>query len=337
MIMSLSQPTKYNKTDNDDDDMSTMIYCVETPFLTLRILEDLSSDDHDDDDDNDNDNDNEDGQLEKSIGRFVWPTALPLLRYLLTETTSTTSTTTTASSSNDNDNNNNSGSGNINFQSSSSFLIIELGAGCGVLGMGLAAAAIHHSHNNNNNNNTIHRHRHHHVLLTDHAEDWLERNVAFNHEDLMMMIDTNHSRTTVASMISVARLDWKNQKDIETVQNRIRDHLSRHDDRMIDVVLVGSDILYNHSSHGDLANTLYRLSQEVVIGTKRKSTCRILLGFPDRNDDETHFMPIAREFFGDMVSPSRPLAVCSKRSNNSNRNGRKCSSMELRVLDFYVR
>eukprot|EP00977_Amphora_coffeiformis_P020828 scaffold8579_cov153-Amphora_coffeaeformis.AAC.3 len=320
--------TSSNKNDEDDDneeddkDEETLICRVETPFVTLRILEDLSSDDHPDeqqdgeDNEDDNDDDDDDEGLEDSIGRFVWPTAVPLLRHMLQSSSSSSSSSDTGITH--------------GWWQSSSLLMVELGAGCGVLGMGMAAAvaANHHCFE------TVSHHQHqHHILLTDHDSDWLERNVALNREAIVMKRDTALSGVTM----SVDRLDWKNPRDIEAMQARVRDYYccSPFGGPTKGVLLVGSDILYNHASHRALAHTLYQLSQVAITA----GTCRIILGFPDRNDDEAHFMPIAREFFGeDTIRPSQPIPTTTpKNNNNRQRKGKKSPSMDLRVIDFYVK
>ena len=50
-------------------------------------------------------------------------------------------------------------------------LIVELGAGCGVLGMGLAHALLSFSQNVP-------------IILTDHDEGWLQRNVTLNKTEI---------------------------------------------------------------------------------------------------------------------------------------------------------
>ena len=226
--------------------------------------------------------DDEQDEVEDAVGRLVWPTAVPLLRHIWSE--------------NDTWNNNNK-------------LIVELGAGCGVLGMGLVATSaaaisgttVHHTASDDN--------KYCEVILTDHDADWLEQNLALNKAVLG------------DAAISVARLDWRNPQDIETVQNMMTEKLlSMNNNNNLDTTelwIVGSDILYNHETHRSLASTLFQLSNI-------QSTARIIIGFPDRDNDEEHFLPIVREFLGDKFPSSKPIET------KSNKRGK---SMDLRVLD----
>lgn len=82
------------------DQLDDGISLVKVPSGTLRILEDLSPGD-------------EGEETEDAVGRFVWPTALPLLRHLSQQQEA----------------------------EGKPLVVIELGSGCGVLGMGLAASS----------------------------------------------------------------------------------------------------------------------------------------------------------------------------------------------------
>lgn len=240
------------------------------------------------------DEEEETNDLEDSIGRFIWPAAAPMLRHLLLS-------------------DNNSTKANY-LNKTCSVIIVELGAGCGVLGMGLAAA----TPNN-------------HVILTDHDSDWLQRNLALNEPTLLLREDEEDGSTLTT--IEVAKLDWREPEDITTVRNMIDEKLaslSKSNNDELELMIVGSDILYNHESHKSLVSTLYQLSHQLL----RPIPIRILLGFPDRDDDEQHFMPIARERFRDddtLIPPSQP--IIDNRKKSSSKRGKK---MDLRIIEFSV-
>jgi len=172
-------------------------------------------------------------------------------------------------------------------------LIVELGAGCGVLGMGLAHALSVSSQDVP-------------VILTDHDEEWLQRNVTLN-------------KTEIGQLpIEVARLDY----DIKVVQHMIQQRLSLVSDNKSEqqLMIVASDVVYNHDTHEALVYTFHELSQVC------KHT-RIIIGFlDDRGGDELSFSTHAREMFGNAFKPSKPIVV-------DTRNGRK---KELRVIDFSI-
>jgi len=243
-------------------------------------------------------------------------------------------------------------------------IIVELGAGCGVLGMGLAAAAAAAAAKAKaaDKNNSFA-----HVILTDHDSDWLERNVSLN-MDALSVDDTTTTKTTTTEVV---RLDWRNQQDIERVQTMIgkyarslrnttaatfticeeeysnnnNNNASSREEQVL-LLLIGSDILYNHSSHEMLASTLYQLVQQPQQQQQQTQhhhdrsyyyNCRIVLGFPDRdNRDEEHFLPILQTFFDNeenievVVKPSRPIDEMYQKRN------KKGKAMDLRVIDFCV-
>ncbi|KAL3795269.1 hypothetical protein HJC23_008354 [Cyclotella cryptica] len=218
--------------------------------IKLQVLEDL----RDDDDDVD---------VEECVGRFVWPTAVPMLNHLRREMPALASST----------------------------IAVELGAGCGVLSMGLAATR--HFHN---------------VIITDHDEMWLERNLTLNSklfgEGLMIM-----------------RLDWGNTVEIEAVRALINDACHSMDNP--NLLIFASDVLYNHKSHQKLASTLHSLSSIDQIPT------RILIGFlSDRDNDEASFLLKARELFGDEFPESKSVFV--------ERKG-KTKTIAMHLIDFVVR
>ena len=209
-------------------------------------------------------------ETEHNVGRFVWPTAVLMLKHII--------------------------SSNICLDVS---LIIELGAGCGVLGMGLAHALSVSSQDVP-------------IILTDHDEEWLQRNVTLN-------------KTEIGQLpIEVTRLDWRNRNDIKVVQHMIQQRLSLVSDNKSEqqLMIVASDVLYNHYTHEALVYTLYQLSQ-----VRSKHSTRIIIGFlDDRGGDEASFSTHARQLFGDAFKPSKPIVV-------DTRNGRK---KELRVIDFTI-
>ena len=263
-----------SKTGNKPDSCTASTTTVETPAITLQILEDLSLDDS---------SSSQEGQenVEESVGRFVWPTARPLLRHLA----------------------------NINIHQST-VVVVELGAGCGVLGMGLAAAAKAFP--------KLQR-----VIVTDHDLDWLQRNVALNERALQ--------QANASSVVEALRLDWKNPRDIATIQSRVEELLRPFSNLASSesvplVTIVGSDILYNHKSHKALASTLRLLSSE--------QSTRIILGYPDRDDDEQSFLPFARDLFGDTFPSSKPLPIISTPSRTD--KPRRKRQMDLRIIDFTV-
>lgn len=253
-------------TENDNTSL------VKTPTITLRILEDLSPDEEDED-------------VEEAVGRFVWPTAMPLLRHMLSQQQPL---------------------------KGSSVLVIELGAGCGVLGMGLAAQ----------DDNVFS-----HVIVTDHDSDWLQKNVALNETAL---------REAKAAKVEVGRLDWGNPEDIAAIENRIQELLfqlnenkNSDDGHATSLMLVASDVLYNHHSHKALAALLWQLSSSAF--ELHQQPTRIIIGFPDRDNDEQSFLPFARAFFGDTFPSSQPILTVNKRKTNKPRK-----QMDLRVIDFTV-
>jgi len=273
---------------SDDRDIST----VKTPAAELKILEDVSPDGEGDD-------------VEENVGRFVWPTAVPLLRHII-----------------DSDSSSSSSSSSLDIQNCR--LIVELGAGCGVLGMGLAAAAaaVERTASVVGTGKNLEANRDDgspskedlHIILTDHDEDWLRRNVALN-EPLL--------RETTSATLEATRLDWRDPNDIAAVQVAVLERLTNVSDGNGDgdgeLLVVASDVLYNHGAHGDLARTLYELS--------KSQRTRIVMGFPDRDWDEEHFRPFATELFGEEFPRSEPIDP---------RHHKRGRMTDLRVIDFCV-
>ena len=340
LALEMASGTPSSPLDDDNDANDSCIVKI-APTISLRILEDVSSSSSDnsdadaDDDDNaelvveDGNNNktdyNVDDKVEDSVGRFIWPTAVPLLRHII----------------------HSSGCGN-NRKASCTRLIVELGAGCGVLGMGLLAAALQEQQQQspemavaNDINHKLH------VILTDHDSEWLERNVALNATSLLQNEDvvtcSSSSTPACTTTLEVAKLDWRKQQDIEIVQNMILTNLSTMGARgsnysnNTELWLVGSDILYNHDSHQPLVSTLYNLSSHAVaMASANPPCCRIIIGFPDRNNDENNFLPIARNSFGDGFPSSKPLNIINYNNGKSSDIKKKKKSMDLRIIDYFV-
>jgi predicted nicotinamide N-methyase len=221
-----------------------------TDGINLKILEDLQ--------------DETDEDVEGNVGRFIWPTALPMMTHLHEHVLKQTSTKET--------------------------IVVELGAGCGVLSMGLVAM------------NTFCK-----VIITDHDEVWLQENLALN-------------SALIGDEVVVKRLDWGNANEVEVVRRMIEEARDQASDP--DLLIVASDVLYNHESHQNLASTLHRLSSCNV-------PTRIMIGFlNDRDDDEESFQRAAMEFFGDSFPASKSVLV------ERNERSRK---MDVHIIDFVLK
>lgn len=219
--------------------------------ITLQVLEDLRDEDDD---------------VEERVGRFIWPTAVPMMTHLLREMTTLSSST----------------------------IVVELGAGCGVLSMGLAATCRHF----------------HKIISTDHDILWLERNLALN-------------SMLLGEELMIRRLDWGHVAEIEAIRSMVAD--ACHSIDSPNLLIVASDVLYNHKSHQKLASSLHRLSSIDKIPT------RIIMGFlSDRDNDEESFLLTARQLFGDGFPKSKSIFV--ERKGKS-----KTKEMEMHVIDFVVR
>jgi predicted nicotinamide N-methyase len=179
-----------------------------------------------------------------TTGRWVWPTAVPLLHRLLDECAASSS-------------------------SSHSNTVLELGAGCGVLGMGLAASGSFPQ-----------------VILTDHNTDWLHKNVERN-------------RDLVGDRIQVHKLDWGMEQDSRSLEASLVGQQPR---QTLDWI-VGSDILYDPSSHRALVSTLRRFAEP--------NNASILLAYPRRQDNEAAFVSIAKEHFDIQIEPIKDEMISS--------------------------
>jgi len=338
------------RTNNDnnirvDNSSSSSYSLVEiSPTITLRILEDLSSDEEEDED------------VEDSVGRFIWPTSIPLLRQILASFQQPTLSS-------------------LKTAKKSVTIVVELGAGCGVLGMGLAAvqaqqlqaAQRQQPKDKEDGRDSPGRTPEEsctlmHVLLTDHDDEWLQRNLALNKTLLIQQ-----QAKTAAINVEVARLDWKNTQDIVAIKNRILEFLllqiqlakSNLNDSLensdgvpsgsVHLMIIGSDILYNHESHKALAFTLWQLSQvatafcqygpPMMQQQQPTITTQIILGFPDRDNCEEAFLPCAREYFGDDFPSSQPIVFNDQRKNEVNKasTARREKKMDPpRIIDFTV-
>ena len=116
------------------DDGSISLVKIPNTGITLRIVEDLASCEENDGNLVEDDGDEEDDEdVEDAVGRFMWPTALPLLRHITQEWDKEQDD----DEEEDNGDETTTNGSNIVIPN----LIVELGSGCGVLGMGLTAAA----------------------------------------------------------------------------------------------------------------------------------------------------------------------------------------------------
>jgi predicted nicotinamide N-methyase len=216
----------------------------------LRIIEDLQDNDED---------------VEKNVGRFVWPTALPMMKHIREDILPSNTEDT---------------------------IIVELGAGCGLLGMGLAATR-----------------KFHQVIITDHDDVWLRRNLDLN-------------ASILGAEVTAMRLDWDDVSEVQAVSDMIGKTCSAiHDPKLL---IVASDVLYNHSSHQKLVHTLRKLSLHGV-------PTRILIGFlNDRDNDEKLFLSVARVVYGDTFPSSRSIFVEREGKNRSR-------PMTLHLIDFVIK
>lgn len=217
--------------------------------MHLRIIEDLQDNDED---------------VEENVGRFVWPTALPMMKHIREHILPAYTDDT---------------------------IMIELGAGCGLLGMGLAATR-----------------KFHQAIITDHDDEWLRRNLDMN-------------TCILGPEVTAMRLDWADVSEVEAVSNVIEEACSVVPYPKL--LIVASDVLYNHCSHQKLVNTLHKLSLHGV-------PTRILIGFlDDRDNDEASFLSVAREVYGDTFPSSKSMFVMRDGKDKSRR-------MELHMIDFSI-
>jgi predicted nicotinamide N-methyase len=183
-----------------------------------------------------------------TTGRWVWPTAVPLLHRLLDDCAASSSSSLSHSNT-----------------------VLELGAGCGVLGMGLAASGSFHQ-----------------VILTDHNTDWLHKNVERN-------------RDLVGDRIQVHKLDWGMEQDARSLEASLVDQQQQRQTTLD--WIVGSDILYDPSSHRALVSTLRRFAEP--------NNASILLAYPRRQDNEEAFVSIAKEHFDIQIEPIKDEMISS--------------------------
>jgi len=218
--------------------------------LHLKILEDLNQDDED---------------VEENVGRFIWPTAMPMMKHIHE---------------------------NILPSFTKNMILIELGAGCGLLGMGLATT-----------------HKFHKVIITDHDDLWLHRNLDLNADVL-------------GEEVMAARLDWGNTCEVDNVSTLIQEACKSVDGP--NVMILASDVLYNHNSHNKLAHALHKLTSHNV-------PTRIVVGFlNDRDNDEASFLSVARKTLCDTFPCSKPVSVERKGKNRTR-------YIELHIIDFIVK
>ena len=193
------------------------------------------------------------GNMSDNTGRWVWPTAHPLIRYIVEKKLLLSKSSTTT-----------------DHGTERMISILELGSGCGLLGMSLIATAA---------KSCERQQQQLQVIMTDHDIEWLELNSKLNQR---VWDSRNHHHLQISS------LTWGSTKDIQTLQQQ--DHLWRNTETKISMdLIVGSDILYDHSSHLSLVMTL----QELAI-----PSTEILLAYPThRPEDEASFLSLAQDYF----------------------------------------
>ena len=171
-------------------------------------------------------------------------------------------------------------------------ILIELGAGCGLLGMGIAAT-----------------HKFHKVIITDHDALWLHRNLDLNADVL-------------GEEVMAVRLDWGNISELDNVSTMVQEACNSVDGP--NVMILASDVLYNHNSHNKLAYALRKL-------TSHNAPTRILIGFlNDRDNDEASFLSVARKTLCDAVTHSKAVSVERKGENGT-------KFIELHIIDVIVK
>jgi predicted RNA methylase len=142
--------------------------------------------------------------------------------------------------------------------------VLELGAGCGLLGIGLAATGCFD------------------VTLTDQSVDWLESNVEIN-------------RDLIGDHVKVANLSWGNQNDAAQLEAALNTPFE---------LIVGSDIIYDHSSHASLVATIKQFALP--------ANARVLLAYPARQDEDA-FLSVAKDFFEVTVEAMEGVTKSSNR------------------------
>ena len=250
--------------------MSTLDIPI-TSSLSIKILEDLEEE--------------ADGQdVEEHVGRFLWPTARPMMKILQEQLLLHSPHETEHT------------------------IVVELGAGCGLLGMGLALM------------NNFYK-----VIITDHDVEWLDRNLALNRH---LLTGDDGDRT---KNVSTMRLDWGNSSEIGTLCSILEK--TTQSLKEFNLLLVASDILYNHQSHRALATAVHRLSS---VSSPNTNT-RIMIGFlNDRDNDEAKFLPIAREVFGNEFPASKSIFVDRSQSRLKGSHTRPPTKMEVHLIDYTV-
>ena len=203
------------------------------------------------------------GATTDSTGRHIWPTAKPLLQYMLSIHQEVAT-------------------GNARPNKT----VLELGSGCGLLGMGLALAttpAIRAPHS-------------YQVVMTDHSTEWLQQNLAQNREALMRHIDSGTGQPQHPSNVEIQKLQWGNQQEMKSIletsrilnqkENADGTYKSKHFD-----YIVGSDVLYNPASRDALIATLKFFSSCSLLS--KAGVPIILLAYPKRQSDEERFVLLA--------------------------------------------
>jgi predicted nicotinamide N-methyase len=158
--------------------------------------------------------------------------------------------------------------------------------------------------------------------MTDQNVEWLERNMECNPELLLLLPQEEEDHSSSRRMrIQVASLTWGKEEDIAALLHPASSssRLGADDNTTTTTFdwIVGSDILYDHSSHRSLVATLKRFAQP----GKR----RIALAYPKRQCDENSFLSVAREHDFDIVTVEPMEVLSNKSSSSSNQQQQQCS------------
>lgn len=203
------------------------------------------------------------GATTDSTGRHIWPTAKPLLQYMLNMPQEVATSSASPSKT-----------------------VLELGSGCGYLGMGLALATM----------SAKYAAPGYHVVMTDHSVEWLQQNLEHNREALMRDSDSGTGQPQYLSNVESHKLQWGNQQEMKSIfeTSRIFNHQENGDGtykpKQFDYI-VGSDLLYNPASQEPLIATLKFFSS--VSLTTNAGAPIILLAYPKRQSDEERFVLLA--------------------------------------------
>jgi len=160
-------------------------------------------------------------------------------------------------------------------EKSSILPVLEIGAGCGMLGMGLASTGFFD------------------VMLTDQSVEWLENNVELN-------------RTLVGDNAKVASLNWGDEGDAAQLEATLKAPFK---------LIVGSDVLYDHTSHASLVATIKRFALP--------GNATAVLTYPTRQDEDA-FLSVARKHFDVKVEA---MEQCASMPSSSGQYSIACLSL----------